>query len=342
MKPNLYVLTLEPIEQRYTKQWYEYFKSAFSKYFDVKYIDGDMTDDKIEKGRFLDINKTNIWKAKQAELISRLFYHDKVKDGDRFFFADGWHFGITALKYMAQLNNIKIKIYAFWHAGTWDQYDFISQAGLCKWAFGNELGWLKACDYNFVSTMFHKKLITDYFSAQKLRIEVVGFPMNWIKETNKKINKNVLNIKRNLIVFPHRLDKEKAPDVFDKLAKRMPEYEFIKTMEVTKDKKEYYNLIKHAKVVFSASLQETFGIGTVEAMMLGAIPIVPNRLSYPELYNTRFIYADLCDAEQKIRFIMNHYDESEVLKDCLKENQDIIQNDSLDAINKIAKVMLDE
>ncbi len=340
MKHNLYVLTLEPIEQRYTKQWYQYFKPAFSKYFNVKYIDGDMTDDKIEKGRFLDINKTNIWKAKQTELISRLFYHDKVKDGDKFFFMDGWCFGITALKYMAQLNNIKVKIYAFLHAGTWDEHDFISQAGLGKWAFGNELGWLRACDCNFVATMFHKRLITDYFSAQKLKIEVIGFPMDWMKEINKKLNKNVLDIKSNLIVFPHRLDKEKAPDVFDKLAKRMPEYKFIKTMEVTKDKKEYYNLIRHAKVVFSASLQETFGIGTVEAMMLGAIPVVPNRLSYPELYSTRFIYADLRDAESKIRYIMNHYDKSEVLKDCLKENQDKIQNDSLGAIDKMAKVML--
>jgi len=340
MKPNLYVLTLEPIEQRYTKQWYEYFKPAFSKYFNVRYIDGDITDDKIEKGRFLDINKTNIWKAKQTELMSRLFYHDKVKDGDRFFFADGWNFGITALKYMSQLNNIKIKIYAFWHAGSWDSEDFITQAGLGKWAFGNELGWLKACDCNFVATIFHKKLIKDYFPSQTLKIEVVGFPMDWKKEINKKINKKVLDIKRNLVVFPHRLDKEKAPEVFDKLAKRMPEYEFVKTMEVTKNKKEYYELLRYAKVVFSASLQETFGIGTVEGMMLGAIPVVPNRLTYPELYSTRFIYADLNDAESKIRFIMNHYKKSGVLNDCLKENQLRIQDDSLSAIDKMAKVML--
>ncbi len=164
--------------------------------------------------------------------------------------------------------------------------------------------------------------------------------MDWKKEVNKRLNKNVLDIKRNLIVFPHRLDKEKAPEIFDKLAKRMPEYEFVKTMEVTKDKKEYYELIRYAKVVFSASLQETFGIGTVEAMMLGAIPVVPNRLTYPELYSTRFIYADLTDAESKIRFIMNHYDKSNALKDCLKENQDKIQNDSLNAIDKMSKVML--
>jgi len=340
MKSNLYVLTLEPIEQRYTKQWYEYFKPAFSKYFNVIYIDGPSFDDKIEKGRFLDINKTNIWKAKQVELISRMFYHNKVEDGDRFFFADGWDFGITALKYMSQLNNIKTKIYAFWHAGSWDQWDFISQAGLGKWAFGNELGWLKACDCNFVATMFHKKLITDYFLGQKLKIEVSGFPMNWMKEINKRMNKNILNIKRNLIVFPHRLDKEKAPEVFDKLAKKMPEYEFVKTIEVTKNKKEYYELLRHAKVVFSASLQETFGIGAVEGMMLGAIPVVPNRLSYPELYSTRFIYADLEDAKSKIEFIMNHYDKSDCLKDALKENQLRIQNDSLSAIDKMAKVML--
>lgn len=340
MKSTLYILTLEPIEQRYTKQWYYYWKKAFSRYFNVVYIDGMKGNDKIEKGRFLDINKTNIWKADQVVVIGNLFRRGEIKDGDRFLFMDGWHFGMTALKYMAQLNKVDIKIYAFWHAGTWDQYDFISQAGLGRWAFANELGWLRVCDCNFVSTQFHKKLIMDYFPGQKLNIEVVGFPMNWKKEINKKINKDVLDIKSNLVVFPHRLDKEKAPDEFDKLAKRMPEYKFVKTLEVTKNKKEYYELIRHAKVVFSASLQETFGIGAVEAMMLGAIPVVPNRLTYPELYSTRFIYADLNDAESRIRFIMKNYDKSKALSSVLKQNQKKIQLASRGAIDKMARVML--
>ena len=34
MNRTLYVLTLAPIEQRYSKQWYTYWKKAFSKYFD--------------------------------------------------------------------------------------------------------------------------------------------------------------------------------------------------------------------------------------------------------------------------------------------------------------------
>jgi len=66
----------------------------------------------------LDINQTNIWKAEQVIKIAKLFQDQKIKPNDKFLLLDGWHFGITALKYMSQLNNIPVGIYAYWHAGT--------------------------------------------------------------------------------------------------------------------------------------------------------------------------------------------------------------------------------
>ena len=63
--------------------------------------------------------------------------------------------------------------------------------------------------------------------------------MDWNKEIESRVNTDTI-IKENLIVFPHRLDKEKCPEVFDSLAKQLPEYKFVKTLEVTKNKKEYY------------------------------------------------------------------------------------------------------
>jgi len=338
-KKTLYIVTLEPIEKRYTKQWYQSWKKEFSKYFDVKYIDGKIIDDKIDKGRFLDINKTNIWKSEQSYKISKLFNEGKIKKGDKFLFMDGWHFGITALKYMSQLNNIPVKIYAYWHAGTWDKWDFISQAGLNKWASYNEAGWINAVDGNFVSTQFHKTLMVSYFGKDisSNRIHVVGFPMDWEKEIKKRIGKYKTE-KRNLIVFPHRVDKEKQPNVFNKLKKQFPNYEFVTTIEVTKDKEEYYRLLAEAKVVFSASLQETFGIGTVEAMCLGAIPVVPNRLSYIELYDELFKYNDMYEAKNMIKhFIDNYYDKTLQIK--LRKNKRYIINQSFDSITKMAKLM---
>lgn len=338
MKKTLYILTLEPIEKRYTKQWYNYFKKEFSKYFNVKYIDGTILGDEIKKGRFLDINQTNIWKAEQVIKLSHLFNSNKIKHGDNFFFMDGWHFGITALEYMAKLNNVKIRTYAYWHAGSWDKWDFITQAGLRAQVRGTELSWLTTCNKNFVATNFHKDLIISMFGTEWYnKIKVVGFPMDWeyeIKRLNVKQQK-----KENIIVFPHRLDKEKAPEIFDKVAKYFPDYKFIKTMKVTKNKKDYYELLAKAKIVFSSSKQETFGIGTVEALMLGCIPLVPTGLAYDELYHSVFQYDGIRTAVQKINWFIKNYDNHRI-QNYIKRNKIKIISSSKKSIERMARVML--
>jgi len=337
MKKTLYILTLEPIEKRYTKQWYRYFKEEFSKYFDVSYINGTIISDEIKTGRFLDINQTNIWKSEQVIKISELFNQNTVRDGDCFFFMDGWHFGLTALKYMSQLNNIKINIYAYWHAGTWDRWDFISQANLVPYVRCTEADWLNICDRNFVATEFHKKLIVNIFGKKlSKKILVVGFPMDWIKEI--KLLGIVPKYKEDIVVFPHRLDKEKCPEIFDSLQTYFPKYTFIKTMEVTKDKKEYYEILNKAKVVFSSSKQETFGIGTVEGLMLGCVPLVPRGLSYDELYNPIFQYSNFAAIKQKLKYFIENYDNITIQKH-LNRNKKVIINKSNNSIKNMAKVI---
>ena len=345
---TLYILTLEPIEKRYTKQWYNYFKKGFGEFFKVKYIDGPPVPDKIEKGRFLDINRTNIWKAEQTKQVAQLFADGKIKDDDIFFFADAWHFGITAIKYMAQLQDIKIKMFGYWHAGSYDPADFVAQAGLGKWAGCHEIGWLKTLDGSFVATHFHKKLIVGYFGkdVEANKIHVVGFPMDWDKEIKKEIKKTwgAYEYPREpLVAFPHRVDKEKAPEKFDQLTNKMPQYKWIKTIEVTNTKKEYYEILKRSKVVFSASTQETFGIGTVEAMFIGAIPVVPDSLSYVEMYDPLFKYTNLVTAKQKIKYIMENYgvnnNKGKALEKARLRNVSKIRKQSLESIPKMARVM---
>ena len=57
---------------------------------------------------------------------------------------------------------------------------------------------------------------------------------------------------------------------------------------MTKD--EYHNILGEAKIVFSANLQETLGISAYEGALVGAIPMVPDRLSYTEMYDDDFKY----------------------------------------------------
>jgi hypothetical protein len=55
-------------------------------------------------------------------------------------------------------------------------------------------------------------------------------------------------------------------------------------------KNEYHNLLGEAKMVFSANLQETLGISCYEGAVVDAIPMVPDRLSYTEMYYEGFKY----------------------------------------------------
>lgn len=48
-------------------------------------------------------------------------------------------------------------------------------------------------------------------------------------------------------------------------------------------REEYYAMLSRGDVIISTAIQENFGISVVEAMYHGCLPLLPNRLSYPEL-----------------------------------------------------------
>ena len=49
-------------------------------------------------------------------------------------------------------------------------------------------------------------------------------------------------------------------------------------------------MLGESKLVFSANLQETLGISWYEGALVGAIPMVPDRLSYSEMAINEFKY----------------------------------------------------
>ena len=118
-------------------------------------------------------------------------------------------------------------------------------------------------------------------------IVITGWPMEYMQDTLAPY-KNMT--KKDTIVFPHRLAPEKQVDIFKDLAKELPEYEFIVCQEQQLTKDEYHTILGEAKVVFSANLQETLGISAYEGALVNAIPMVPVRLSYTEMYDDEYKY----------------------------------------------------
>jgi len=67
----------------------------------------------------------------------------------------------------------------------------------------------------------------------------------------------------------------------------------------------YVRLLRRADVAVSTSHHEFFGIAVVEAMVAGAVPLLPARLSYPEIVPRRFhatcLYGDRDDLLARLR-----------------------------------------
>jgi glycosyltransferase involved in cell wall biosynthesis len=52
----------------------------------------------------------------------------------------------------------------------------------------------------------------------------------------------------------------------------------------------YIQLLKMGDVVVSTANHEFFGISVLEAVRAGCRPLVPDRLSYPELFQQKYLY----------------------------------------------------
>jgi hypothetical protein len=298
---NVFLIDLESVETRYTGQWKSHVPNLLKKAgHNVTVICGP-TDipSATTPGAFLNFGGTNIYKAKQVETLGRLFCDGTVRPGDHFIFTDAWHPGIINLKYMAELLGIPVTTHGLWHAGSYDPQDFLGRlVGNKPWVRHAEKSFFHAFDHNYFATEFHidmffKNLFgvdgpTEHFRAMgSNKVVRTGWPMEYMKDTLENYNTNP---KRDLILFPHRIAPEKQVEIFRDLAKWLPQYEFVVCQDTQLDKHEYHKLLGRAKIVFSANLQETLGISCYEGALVDAIPMVPDRLSYTEMYYDTFKY----------------------------------------------------
>lgn len=81
-----------------------------------------------------------------------------------------------------------------------------------------------------------------------------------------------------------------VPDCFQeaeqRLGKQLIQFGYIA------EKSAYYRLLAEADLVVSTAYHEFFGIAVLEAVRAGCYPVLPDRLSYPELFEGRFLYPE--------------------------------------------------
>jgi len=339
-----WLVQLEPLEERYSKQWSEWIPTTFDLLglpYDI--IEGEVLTDTIEKGAFLDVNSSHYQSFTQLRNIARRFYEGKIKNGDKFFVYDiEFPPGKETIKMLAQLQKMNIKLFGFLHACSVTTEDFVTP---CKdWMKYSELSWLKAYDGIFVGTEYHKSRIVEERIKKYADVDDVQDMTNKIHVTGNPFNSKELQQykkpwkeKDDLIVFPNRWDYEKRPNLLLDLAhiikqefksfdiiittsrseftsnkKWLKRYaEICKDEGVIKDikvvsKADYYKLLGKAKFMISTTVEENFGYCNVESMAVNTVPIVPNAFSHPEVVGVKDImYNDLDDVLDIMKKVMD-------------------------------------
>ena len=76
-------------------------------------------------------------------------------------------------------------------------------------------------------------------------------------------------------------------------------------------REEYEKWLKRGAVVISTAIQENFGISVIEAIIMGCIPLLPDRLSYPEIlpeeFQEHFLYKNRHDLIERLCMIISDH-----------------------------------
>ncbi len=351
---TLYIVPIEPIDQRYTKQWYENIPKLINQRiadkkcapWDIVTIDGKQPKTGTTTGAFLDFGVTNIYKATQVEQIAALFSHGRVKAGDKFLVTDAWNFVITAIRYMSDLLDIPVEIHGIWHAGAYDPTDILGMKMGKGWSSNQERAWYYACDYNYFATDFHKDMFLEnlaisYTDRRAFRSGQPHEPI--INQLSAYQNQE----KHNVVMWPHRYNSDKQPEIAEDLIRFL---NIQITQKQNLSKEDYYAVMGGAAVIFSCALHENLGISVMEGTLAGAMPVVPDRASYAEMYLPEFKYPSqwtqsFSDYEANkdllIEFIKERIDNRSKYLDALHRQQQILIENYLNAnimINKILEV----
>ncbi len=194
---------------------------------------------------------------------------------------------------------------------------------------------------NLLKMMPDKRMMRNVdLIAEKSRVIPVGISDDSYEYELNETTENRLPI----ILWNHRWEHDKNPELFFKIMKQLrlsgiqfqliicgehsgnvpPLFMEMRTyfseeiihFGFVESRTDYLKLLDQADVMLVTSLHEFFGISVLEAAVRGCIPILPNRLSYPEIFKAEVFESLFYHSDEEILAVLKTI--------LLKGNQDLI------------------
>lgn len=232
----------------------------------------------------------------------------------RILFLDFFNPGLDILKYFYTQQKISCTFGALLHGGSFFPDDLYSW----PWLKNLESAWTGIYDRIYAPSRF---LLNQCPQSLKQKIKVFPWGMDAYQHTPKSKRKSYD------VVFPHRLNKDKGIEDFLTMVSKLPDVRFAVTtpqsFETMKQNPYYRLLNRHGNIVFifgqsqrlhlqtlsqsrvvlSCAKQENFGYAVMKSVLCGCVPVLPNRLCYPNFFPKKFLYAN----HQEAIYLILHY-----------------------------------
>ncbi len=91
----------------------------------------------------------------------------------------------------------------------------------------------------------------------------------------------------------------KKPKEFEEIKKRLSERNWLGQWGYIESKEEYQRVLADSQYVFSTAIHDFQGLSILEAVASGCIPLLPNRLVYPEVFSSDYLYDSSVDLKRE-------------------------------------------
>ncbi len=247
----------------------------------------------------------------QWNLISALLQEQEV---DSILFIDFFNPGMSLLRYAHEQRGVKIKYGALLHGGSFYDGDLYS----FSWSASVEHAWAELFDIVYVPSDFARIAMSKELQA---KTRVFPWGMDAVKFLKKDLDK------KWDVVFPHRLQSDKGVEDFitivgecDGVSFVVPvpnedsgANKFLNSLRVFPNidfafgqaDEQHLSTLQQSRIVLSCAKQELFGYSVQKAVLGGCLPVLPNRLCYPEQFDQEYLYVSIGEAVEKISFFLS-------------------------------------
>jgi len=283
-----------PAKLRYQEWWIEQFYLEFSKKYDDVIILGwnslyKLQNESYDSKMFSPINKAIEFET--AQINDYMSFN--IRDDDILFLADISFPGIFCnILYHKPCP----KMYAFCHATSLNKYDYFRPMRKYKSKIEHQHARLFDCIF-FGSQYSANKTNWTGKGIKCHNVALPDSPDSIIKPSTNKIRPiDVVSVCRlNIQKVNKKVEKKVEQELGIKI--------YREEVETWKD---YNILLANSKVLLITSKEDTYNLTILDAIKCGCVPLVPDKLCFPEILPPQWRYKDADDLISKLKYMFEN------------------------------------